>query len=144
MPSSYSAGKFARAGGGDAVLLQGFDSLQRALGRVEGGVQDELRQKIRAIGEKVALVAASNAPRRTGELQTSIRVSVASRAASVYSTAIYGGAQNVGAWTGHGRGPHIRRARASHYMDRAVKELAPWVETEMAAVLGWLETTFEA
>ena len=140
------ASKFARAGDGATVSVQGFAELQRALTKIETGVQAEMRARLRAIGEKVALVAADNAPRRTGELQHSIKTSVETRGASVYSNAPYGGAVNYGAFPHAGkeaRGPHITRAGASHYMDRAVTELAPWVEQETNAVLDWVITTFE-
>lgn len=140
MPTGYS---FGRAGDTGAVAVRGFAALQAALKRIEDGTQGEVQRRIREIGERVALVAASKAPRRTGELQHSIKTSVATRSASVYSTAIYGGVQNVGAWTKEGRGPHVTRARASHYMDRAVQELAPWVEQEIQAVVDWILTTFQ-
>lgn len=139
MPST----KFSRAGEGDAIVIQGFAQLQAALRRVADGVQDELRQRVRAVGDRVALVAASNAPRgATGDLQQSIKASVTNTSASVYSSAVYGGAINVGAWTPEGRGPHISRANASHYMNRAVAQTAPWVEQEMNAVVDWVTTTF--
>lgn len=137
--------KFGRAGG-DTIAIQGFAQIQRALSRIEDGIQPELRKRIREVGARVALVAAANAPRRTGELQHSIKDSVAISSASVYSTAVYGGAINYGAFPHAGpehRGPHITRARASHYMDRAVSQTAPWVEQEMNAVIDWLQETFE-
>jgi len=131
------------ASGGDAILVRGFAQLQRALQQIESGVQPELRARLRTIGDRVGLVAAGNAPRLTGALQHSIKTNVTARAASVYSTAVYGGAINYGAWTQGGRGPHITRAGASHYMDRAVSQLAPWVHQETEAVLDWLLTTFQ-
>src|SRR5438270_7329546 len=94
-----ASSKFARAGQGDAIVMQGFTQLQAALRRIEDGVQPELRSRIRKIGDRVALVAAGNAPRLTGELQHSLRVSVNNSSASVYSTAVYGGAINYGAWS---------------------------------------------
>lgn len=127
-----------------AVQFNGFTQLSRALKRIEDGVYPELQKKLRDIGDKIALVAAGNAPRGiTGELQHSMKTSVTLSGASVYSSSIYGGAQNYGAWTQHGRGPHIRRARASHYMDKAVAETEGYVEGEMEALENWLITTFE-
>lgn len=134
-------GVFSR--GEYSVAFSGFAQLSRALRRVEDGVYPEFRQKLRDIGDKVALVAAGNAPRDTGELQHSIKTSVTLSGASVYSSSVYGGAINYGAWTQHGRGPHIRRASASHYMDKAVDETSGYVEAEMEAVLDWLTKTFE-
>lgn len=127
-----------------AVQFSGFAQLSRALRRIEDGTYDELRKRLHDIGDRVALVAAGNAPRGvTGELQHSMKTSVTLNGASVYSSSIYGGAQNYGAWTQHGRGPHIRRDRASHYMDKAVAATAGYVEAEMEAVLDWLTTVFE-
>lgn len=126
-----------------AVKFNGFAQLSRALKRIEDGTYPELRQRLRDIGDRVALVAAGNAPRDTGALQHSMRTSVTLNGASVYSSSIYGGAQNYGAWEKHGRGPHIRRDRASHYMDKAVAETEGYVLAEMEAVLDWLTTTFE-
>lgn len=91
-------------------------------------------------------MAAGNAPRgHTGDLQASIKSSVANTSASVYSTVEYGGAINYGAFPklgAHARGPHIKRANASHYMDRAVSDLSTWVEGEIVGLLDWLLTTF--
>ena len=49
---------------------------------------------------------------------------------------------NVGAWS-QGRGPHISRTSASHYMDRAVKSSEAYVLAETEAVMDWLMTTFQ-
>lgn len=129
---------------GEGIAVQGFAQLSRVLGKVEEGVQPEMRRRLRGIGDKVALVAAGNAPRgATGELQHDMKVSVTNTSASVYNTAVYAGAINSGAWTAGGRGPHIARGNASHYMDRAVSGLKGWVEQETNAVLDWVVSTFE-
>lgn len=125
------------------ISVQGFAGLQRALRRVEGGAQPEMRARLRAIGERIALVAAGDAPRNTGELQHSIKTSVKNAGASIYSNAVYGGAINYGAWTQHGRGPHISRRGASHYMNRAVTQTSSWVEGEIDGLLDWVVSTFE-
>lgn len=150
MARSYGAGKFQRAGEGDAVVLEGFAQLQAALKRIEDGTYPELRERLRAIGEHVKARAEGNITHRTGRhgaegprLGQSLKVSVTQRSASVYSTAVHGGAQNVGAWTRDGRGPHISRANASHYMDKAVKSEQAFVEQETEALIQWLLTTFE-
>lgn len=141
--ASFGSQKYVRAGEGGAVAVQGFAQLMAALRRIEGETQVELQAKLREIGAAVALVAASKAPRgSTGVLQHSIKESVVLRGASVYSTAVYGGAQNYGAWS-PGRGPHIKRANASHYMTRAVDETAPWVAAEFDSILEWVMTTFQ-
>jgi hypothetical protein len=126
-----------------AISVQGFAQLSRALRALGDGADKELRRRLKEIGDVVGLVAAGDAPRITGELQHSIKSSAVTRGASVYSTAVYGGAINYGAWTKRGRGPHIRRASASHYMDKAVTQTQPFVEHEAEALLDWAMTTFE-
>lgn len=146
MAQSIGAARYRSAAQNNAIAVQGFSQLTRALQKIEDGIYPELRQKLKEIGNTVALVAAANAPRRTGELQLSIKSSVTTANASVYSSAVYGGAINYGAYPHLGpqaRGPHINRANASHYMDRAVTELSPWVEQETNAVIDWLIETFE-
>lgn len=137
-----ASAKYGRAVNNGSIALSGFRELIYALGSIEDGADLEARKRIRTVGERVALVAAGNAPRRTGELQHSIKTSVALASASVYSSAVYGGAINFGAWS-RGRGPHIKRGSASHYMDRAVKETAPWVAQEMDSLLDWAQDKFE-
>lgn len=138
---------YARAAASDAVVVKGFEQLQRVLGRMEDGVEIELRKRIKELADQVGLVAAADAPRRTGVLQHSIKTSVTRRGASIYSNVVYGGAINYGAYPKLGpqhRGPHIKRSGASHYMDRAVDQTKPWVEKEMQDVMDWLITTFES
>lgn len=141
-----ASSKFARAADNNAVAVRGFSELQRALGKIEDGTKAELKRRLQAIGDQVALVAASKAPRLTGELQHSIKSSAGPRSASIYAGVIYGGAQNYGAFPHAGvdsRGPHITRARASHYMDKTVTELEPWIESEINGLMDWVITTFE-
>lgn len=150
MPSTYARAHASDLG---STAVVGFTQLLRALGRIEDDTNLELRKRIKAVGDRVGLVAAGNAPILStrpsdtsgapGELQHSIKTSVTLQSASVYSDAIYGGVQNVGGWVGHARGPHVSRARASHYMDRAVTETAPWVRSEMDSLVDWLERTFQ-
>lgn len=134
------------------VAVQGFDQLQRALRRIEGGIAPELRVKLKAIGEHVKEVAEGNVSHKSGErhgddsqpkLEDSVKVSATLKSASIYSTAVHGGAINVGAWTTTGRGPHISRGTAQHWMDRAVRSEESFVEREVNALLDWLLTTFE-
>lgn len=141
-----ASAKFSRAADNNAVAVRGFKELQATLGKIEDGTKDELKRRLQAIGDQVALVAASKAPRRTRELQHSIKSSVGPRSAAIYSDVIYGGAVNFGAYPHAGRsarGPHISRAAASHYMDRTVTELEPWIEEQVQALVDWVITTFE-
>jgi hypothetical protein len=146
--ASYGAGKYGRAGGSNAIVVQGFEDLQRALRATEIGVQKEVQSRIKVIGAHVAEAAKGNVPHATGRhssepsIEAGMRVSAVLRGASIYTTAVHGGVQNVGAWS-KARGPHIRRQDASHYMDRAVTSSKPFVEAETQAVLDWITTTFE-
>lgn len=147
--ASYGAGKYGRAGSGDAIVVQGFTELQRALRATEIGVQKEVQARIKVIGAHVAEAAKGNVSHNTGRhssdpsIESGMRVSAVLRGASIYTLAIHGGAQNVGAWKKSGRGPHIKRADASHYMDRAVTSSRAFVEAETQAVLDWITTTFQ-
>jgi len=138
--------RYQRATDNSAIAISGFRELIYALDSIRDGAEKEARQRVRTVGERVALVAAGNAPRRTGELQHSIKTSVGLRGASIYSNVVYGGAINFGAAPHAGwqaRGPHIQRKNASHYMDRAVTQTAPWVAEEMDSLLDWVTRKFE-
>jgi len=149
--------RYQRATDNSAIAISGFKELIYALDSIRDGAEKEARDRIRTVGERVALVAAGNAPRLKthpsdssgypGELSHSVKTSVNLTSASIYSIAVYGGAINVGAWSGTketpARGPHISRKRASHYMDRAVTQTAPWVAEEMDSLLDWVTRKFE-
>jgi hypothetical protein len=142
------------------VVLHGFSELNDALARIEGakgnfGVEYELQQRLRAIGEEVAKAAPQFVTHKTGRhgnpgvqrLEDSVRVSVTTRSASVYSTAEHGGVQNVGGGPHAGwpaRGPHVRAANASHWMNRAVASKRDYVDAELDGLLDWIEAEFQA
>jgi hypothetical protein len=140
------------------IVLRGFTDLQRALadlgGRGEFGLDYELSRRLRTVGEKVGRDAAGYVTHRTGRhgdpgdprLEDSVKVAVGRRAASVYSTAVYGGAQNYGAGPKAGwgaRGPHIKRADASRWMTRAVDANEAFVAAEMDGLCDWIVREFE-
>jgi hypothetical protein len=139
-----------------AIVLNGFTQLSRALRRVEGGPGNfglgyELQRRLRTVGETVAKAAPGFITHRTGrgsgELEGSVKVSVTTRSASVYSTSVYGGIQNFGGGPHGGwaaRGPHIRKANASHWMDRAVNSQTAFVAKELDGLIDWLIDEFEA
>ncbi len=153
MPSTYGAGKYGRAAENNAIVVEGLADLQRALRATEVGVEKEVQARIRLIGEEVKRRAAANVQHKTnrhaadGEsIEARMGISVVLRGASIYTTAIHGGVQNVGGGPHAGwaaRGPHIKRADASHYMDRAVTSSRAFVEQETEAVMDWLQTTFQ-
>jgi hypothetical protein len=142
------------------ILVNGFAGLQRALERIEGGKSNfglsyELQKRLRTWGETVAKSAPGFVTHRTGRhggpgnprLEDAVKVSVTTKSASVYSTALHGGVQNVGGGPHAGwaaRGPHVRKANASGWMNRAVASNAAFVEAEMNGLLDWLVREFEA
>lgn len=137
------------------VALAGFGSLARTLRQIEGagnyGVEYELRRRLGEIGVKVGESAKQFITHKTGRgdgaLEDSVRVAVTQRAASVYSTSPYGGAQNVGAYPKAGRGargPHIQARNASRWMNRGVASERAFIEEETEGLLDWLVREFES
>lgn len=141
-----------------AIYMVGFTQLQKALSTIEGkgeyGLEYELQKRLRDVGEKVAHAAPAFVTHRTGHggsagirLEDSVRVSVTKKTASVYSTAVHGGVQNVGGGPAAGwshRGPHVRRANASRWMIRAVQSERQAVQDEFDGLLDWVAKEFQA
>ena len=137
-----------------AVQMQGFTELNRALQRIEGsrgnfGIEYELQHRLRVVGETVAKAAPQFVTHKTGPgtgaLEGSVKVSVTTKAAAVYSTSVYGGAQNSGAGPKAGwkaRGPHIQRKNASKWMTRAVESQKAFTEAEMDGLTQWVVDEF--
>jgi hypothetical protein len=136
------------------VVLHGFKELNRALTRIaakgEFGLEYELQRRLRIIGEKIAADAPNyithNWGPGTGDLGRSMKVSVTTKSAAVYSTSDYGGVQNSGGGPHAGwaaRGPHVRADKASHWMNKAVAANKDLVAEEMDGVLDWLLAEFE-
>lgn len=142
------------------IVMVGFKELTQALHRIEGGsanfgLEYELQKRLRVIGETVARAAPGFVTHKTGRhgdpdnprLEDSVRVSVTQRSASVYSTALHGGAQQAGAGPKAGwgaRGPHIRKDRASKWMGKAVASQREFVAAEMDSLLTWVVDEFAA
>lgn len=137
------------------ILMVGFTQLQAALGRIESkadfGLEYELQRRLRVVGEKVAKVAPQFVTHKTGRtnsngerLEDSVKVSVTTRSASVFSSSIYGGAQNVGGKVGRNRATLLKRSDASHWMDKAVASEREFVQAEMEGLVDWLLAEFEA
>jgi hypothetical protein len=134
-----------------AVAVRGFEEIQRALLTIGEGAEPELRKRLRNIGEEVARAAPGFVTHKTGRhggsgnpaLESSVRVSVGLRSASVYSTALHGGVQNVGGGPHAGwaaRGPHVQHKNASEWMNKAVRSKQAFVEAEILDLLAWVET----
>lgn len=140
------------------IAMGGFSELNAALRRVEGGrgnfgLEYELQKRLREIGETIAKSAPGFVTHNTGRhgntglrLEDSVKVSVAATSASVYSTAVHGGAQNSGAGPHAGwaaRGPHIQKDRASRWMTKAVNSKRAFVQAEMEGLVDWVVEEFE-
>lgn len=110
-----------RTATGGSVQVEGLLSLQRALRHTEGRLDKNLKKELVEIAKPVRDAARANAPKRSGQLARSIRIGVARGGVSIYSSLVYSLAIEEGAWTRTGRGPHISRSSASHYMKRAVE-----------------------
>jgi hypothetical protein len=143
---------------GQGVILHGFVELERALERIDGpgnfGLDYELNRRLRTVGESIARVAPNFVTHATGRhgdtdqprLEDSVGVSVTKRRASVFSRAVYGGAQQFGAGPHAGwaaRGPHIRQDRASKWMSKAVNSQREFISEELDGLLDWLVKEFE-
>lgn len=141
--------RFKRAGKNGGVAVSGFAQIQRGLASIEGGAKSEVRKRFVEVGGYVKTRAAANVTHKTGRhvgipsIEDGLKISVLQKGVSIYTTAPHGGVQNVGAWTRQGRGPHVSRKNASRYMDRAVKQSAPFVERETQAVIDWALKSFE-
>lgn len=136
------------------VVVHGFAALQRALNSVQSradyGLAYELQRRLRTIGEKVAESAPEFVTHYSGHtgpypgepdnprLEDSVRVSVTTRSASVYSTAMHGGAQNVGGQVGRKRHTILERAKVSKWMNKAVSSNYIFVDKEVDGLLDWL------
>lgn len=141
------------------LAVQGFSELQRALavmgGRGEFGLDYELKRRLTTIARKVAATAPRFVTHTTGRhgdpneprLEDSVRTRVGRASVSVYSSAVYGGAQNYGAGPKAGwaaRGPHIRRDRASRWMSKGLEAELPAVRAETEGLVDWLVREFDA
>lgn len=109
-----------------ALHVRGLAQLQKALRDVEGDVGPDLRKRLREVAEPARSRAMANVQHKTGRhgqekkhLADTIKVGVTQRAVSIYSTSPYAAVQDIGGHVGHGA--VIERAKASHYMTKAVQ-----------------------
>jgi hypothetical protein len=133
----------------EGVVVEGFAALQRVLKQIESGAHPELKKRLKVIGDHVAKTARGNVSHKTGRhfgsprIESSIKVSVTARGASVYSTAPHGGVQNVGGRVGRSHLTVIKRAEVSGYMTKAVQSDREFVQHETEALVQWLLRTFQ-
>jgi len=134
---------------GDGVYVQGLSDMRRVLKAAEHELAPELTKRLYKAGEGIvapvarryAPVGVRSAQYRFGgkDLRDTIRVSAAGlRGASVYSTSVYGGAQNYGGRVGRGGATVLRRSDVSQFMTRAVKDTRLPVAAEVESTLDWL------
>lgn len=139
------------------LAVVGYQQLQAALQRIGGGKGDyglayEVQRRVRIIGEAVAQAAPKFVSHRTGRhgdpgnpsLESSVRVSATQWSASVYSTALHGGVQNVGGKVGRNHATLLKRADVSAWMIKAVGSERAFVAAEIEDLLSWLEREFVA
>lgn len=134
---------------GYATRIHGYQELQRALRRTEGKVYPRLRRELLEIAGDVRTTARVYVPHKTGrhgganvpKLAPSIRSSVTSYGASVFSAAPHSIVQDVGGRVGNGT--ILKRADASHYMSHAVRDSLPYVNRRLEGLMGELERSFE-
>lgn len=136
------------------IVVRGLPELQKAFQRIDPssnfGMEYELQRRLRNIGEHVAMAAPPFITHNTArhgdpglpKLAETVRVSVTAKRASVYSTSPYAPVQNFGGGPKAGwaaKGPHIRRDRASKWLNKAVASERAYVDSEFDGVLDWIE-----
>lgn len=123
-----------------AVNVRGLTELQRALRRAEGTTGKELRKGLREIAKGIQKDARGNITHKTGRhgkvrLSGSIRTSVTTKGASVFSNAPHALVQDVGGQVGRNRAALLQRASVSQYMLKATRGAGPRIERELENLL---------
>jgi hypothetical protein len=133
-----------------AAAVKGLAELQRALRRVEGNSDKDLKRHLRVIGTTVKTRAAGNLSHRTGRhgegptIEGSLRVGVVQRGVSVYTTAPHGYVQDRGGRVGRHHATLLARGSVSQYMTRAVVEGQSTVARELDALMADFGREFES
>lgn len=118
----------------------GLSKLRRDLTRIDKRLGQEATRHIRSIAAKVKIDARVRAPRRTGRLSRSIRHSVRSKGASIYSNLEYAPVQHWGG-TIRPRGVPIQ-IKPSLYLTTAAEQNMRNVENELAGILDHIADSF--
>lgn len=140
-PAGYhSAGKGGAVGVNESVRIEGLAGFRRALKKIDKDVDRELKVAMRTVTNTVRDRARTNAPIRSGALRKSIRTSVTNKRAAIYSNVEYAAIQEYGGQVGNGA--IVERAKASHYMRRAVAESRGEGEAIWEAILDSIERTW--
>lgn len=125
-----------------AIKIEGLAEFRRDLRKLDREADKELRGNIRAGAEKVLREAQADAPRRSGALARSLKISVTAKRASIYSNLPYAPVVHWGG-TIKPRGVEIRFKRtefisgaAERGADRLAEDIAQGVE-RAALRAGW-------
>jgi hypothetical protein len=132
----------------DAVRVEGLKELRRALGRIDKSLQKSLRGRLKNVGDKVAALARSKMPSRSGKARSSVKAGVSGNNAYVQGGRKsvpyvpwldYGGTLRP---TGRRRGTQHRLVvRKGRYLYPAIDEMRPDIED--GAVKAFEETKRE-
>jgi hypothetical protein len=131
------------------IAVRGFAELQKVMKTIDADTMKELRKRLKIVGKDVAEAARGGVSHKTGRhggsprIEDSIQATVTQNAASVYSTAPHGGAQNYGGRVGRNHATVLARAEVSQYMTRGVKSQREHVAEEMDSLLDWVVDTFD-
>jgi hypothetical protein len=101
------------------IETQGLREFRRDLKRMEPAIDKELRADIKAAAARVLAQAKADAPKQTGALSDSLRVSLTARGASIYSRLPYAPVVHWGG-TIEPRGAPIT-FRATEFISRAIE-----------------------
>lgn len=110
-----------------------------------------LRAELRDIAKDVRDTARVYVSHKTGRhggadvprLGPSIKASVTTAGASVYSDAPHSIVQDVGGRVGRNRATLLKRSEVSHYMTQATQDAQPYVTKRLEGMLGEFEREFE-
>jgi hypothetical protein len=118
----------------DAVRVEGLAELRRALGRIDKTLPKHLRGKLKTVGDKVAALARSKMPSRSGRARASVKAGVSGNNAYVqggkasvryYGWLDYGGTLRP---TGNRRGTQHRPVvRKGRYLYPSIDEMRPQI-----------------
>lgn len=135
----------------EAIAVRGLTGLQRALRRADTETGKRLRRELRDIAKDVRDTAQTYVTHRTGRhggadvprLADSLKVSVTTTGATVFSEAPHAAVQDQGGRVGRNRATLLKRANVSHYMSNAVRDAQPYVTRRLEELMDELERDFE-
>jgi phage gpG-like protein len=111
---------------GLGIWMEGFESLQKALKEVDPEIRKAMRKELRSAARPVLAEARGLTPRRTGNLQKSLRVSTTNNGVALGSRLPYANLIHWGGSTGRGhvvgrRWSGASKVRESLFLSRALQ-----------------------